>query len=179
MQINVECFCGTRTEWTRRRTYSSSLQQFIKFQNLAIFMVDVLAYALCARLLMIYYRQTAMKLREIRHVSLKLSLKHFTHLHNVTTQLQNDYGFILKAKVLYVLINLISTTYDTMTYGVSKDYFLMFWMVFVTTDLCIRFWLICYSGDCIRNAVRKMSLNILDFSKRSNITKHCVIDPRL
>ena len=121
-----------------------------------MFMMDILVYALCSQLLVIYYKQTAVELKKMTYVSLKSSLRHLTQLHSITTELHNSYGFILKAKCLYIMVTLIQTIYSTVNFKTKKRGLLLFWQIFATADMCLRLWLICYSGDRIRNAVRQI-----------------------
>ena len=171
LQINIECFCAVWNEIRITKKLYNAYRQWIKFQSLAMFMMDILVYALCSQLLVIYYKQTAVELKKMTYVSLKSSLRRLTQLHSITTELHNSYGFILKAKCLYIMVTLIQTIYSTVNFKTKKRGLLLFWQIFATADMCLRLWLICYSGDRIRNAVRQI-FHSLNFSRYS-ISSRC------
>ena len=171
LQINIECFCAVWNEIRITKKLYNAYRQWIKFQSLAMFMMDILVYALCSQLLVIYYKQTALELKKMTYISLKSSLRRLTQLHSITTELHNSYGFILKAKCLYIMVTLIQTIYSTVNFKTKKRGLLLFWQIFATADMCLRLWLICYTGDRIRNAVRQIFYS-LNFSRYS-ISSRC------
>ena len=164
LQIGFESFCACWNEYIKIGNLYNVAQQFIKFQSLAFFMADIYVYALCAQILAFYYKQTALTLEKRRFGFLNAFRKQIFHLQNITAELQNGYGCILKAKCLYILVVLIQTTYSIMLHGLRKDLLYVAWQIFVTLDMCVRFWLVCYSGDCLRNSVRT-TFEVLVISK--------------